>query len=153
MTIIRPRTPSFWRPRTPSFWPGQSSLALPIFVRWWQMMAPWNRNTKVFFVFCHLAVFEGITKIIVQPRVNRWYQGMLTNNSIIYLLVCLCFRVWLMVSLHALDASLQTSLHRIHHKLSYVDSYISTTHGSLCSPFILVRRYHYIGGNKKVLLT
>ena len=27
------------RPRTPNFWPGQTSIALPILVRRWQMMA------------------------------------------------------------------------------------------------------------------
>ena len=50
----------YWiRPRTPSFCSGQSSLAPPILIRWWQTMARWNRDTKGSLFFCHLAVFWG----------------------------------------------------------------------------------------------
>ena len=70
MTII-------W-PRTPSFWPGQSSLSLPILVSWQQTMACWNRDTRGRF-FClwpssrghlqknmHLGQTDSMTVVILQ---------------------------------------------------------------------------------------
>ena len=70
--------PIIW-PITPRFCPGQSSLAPPILVRWWQTMTRWNCDTKgrsFLPSMNNLAVFRGITKN------NNLAQGKQTVCSI-----------------------------------------------------------------------
>ena len=47
-------------PRTPSLWPGQSSLAPPMLVRWWQTVARWNRDTKG---SLFLIIWQGLRRL------------------------------------------------------------------------------------------
>ena len=68
------------RPKTPSFWPGQSSLAPPMLVNWWQAMTHYNRDWhQSEIAFGHLAGVRGTykNKLSVQAK-----QTVDTINSV-----------------------------------------------------------------------
>ena len=68
-------------PGTPTFEPGQTSIAYPTLVHWWQTMARWNRDTKgrLFLSiwqgtggpFQSYVAFFGSLKVFLQKYLNH----------------------------------------------------------------------------------